>query len=72
MKGKIIYQLSTHWDREWYKPFQEFRYYLVEMIDALIDALENGKITTFTLDGQLSFWKIILKFALKIRTELQN
>jgi len=65
MKGKIIYQLSTHWDREWYKPFQKFRYYLVEMIDALIDALENGKITTFTLDGQT----IVLEDYIEVRPE---
>lgn len=65
MKEKILYQLSTHWDREWYKPFQEFRYHLVEMIDELINALENNKITTFTLDGQT----IVLEDYLEIRPE---
>ncbi len=62
---KIIYQISTHWDREWYKPFQGFRYYLTEMTDGLIDALENDKIKTFTFDGQT----VVLEDYLEIRPE---
>lgn len=65
MKEKVIYQLSTHWDREWYKPFQGFRYRLVEMIDGLIDALENDKITTFTFDGQT----VVLEDYIEVRPE---
>ena len=65
MKEKVIYQLSTHWDREWYKPFQGFRYHLVEMIDGLIDALENNKITTFTFDGQT----VVLEDYIEVRPE---
>ena len=26
----------THWDREWYEPFQTFRLRLVRLLDALI------------------------------------
>jgi len=26
----------THWDREWYEPFQTFRMRLVELIDQLL------------------------------------
>ena len=33
---KIYYFASTHWDREWYRPFQEFRLMLVERIDEII------------------------------------
>ena len=25
--------VSTHWDREWYEPFQDFRYRLVGLLD---------------------------------------
>lgn len=32
-KLTIYYHTSTHWDREWYLPFQGFRYNLVKMID---------------------------------------
>ena len=27
----------THWDREWYQPFQVFRFQLVELVDRLLD-----------------------------------
>ena len=30
---KAIYVVSTHWDREWYEPFQHYRYHLVEVMD---------------------------------------
>ena len=31
----------THWDREWYRPFQQFRMRLVDLIDELIKLLES-------------------------------
>lgn len=62
---KIFYQISTHWDREWYKPFQEFRYYLTEMVDGLLEALENNEIETFSFDGQT----IVIDDYLAIRPE---
>jgi mannosylglycerate hydrolase len=43
----------THWDREWYSPFEEFRWRLVETVDQLLDLMEkNPKYAHFTLDGQ--------------------
>ncbi|MCD6204693.1 MAG: hypothetical protein J7L22_03415 [Candidatus Marinimicrobia bacterium] len=47
------YISGTHWDREWYRPFQEFRLLLVELIDDLLDLMEgdNG-FDFFHLDGQ--------------------
>ena len=27
----------THWDREWYEPFQTFRMRLVELVDQLLE-----------------------------------
>lgn len=41
----------THWDREWYQPFEEFRERLVQMMDTLIDLLDRG-FPHFHLDGQ--------------------
>ena len=54
MKKMKIYVLqSTHWDREWYQPFQGFRYNLVEMLDGLVDILErDGDFGLFCTDGQ--------------------
>ncbi|MGH8937536.1 MAG: glycoside hydrolase family 38 C-terminal domain-containing protein [Acidimicrobiia bacterium] len=42
----------THWDREWYQPFQSFRLGLVEAWDALLDLMDRHDELTFTLDGQ--------------------
>ncbi|MCZ7528878.1 MAG: alpha-mannosidase [Acidimicrobiia bacterium] len=43
----------THWDREWYAPFQEFRIRLVELLDELLDLLEHDtSYRRFMLDGQ--------------------
>lgn len=53
MKNKIFYLSSTHWDREWYLPFQGFRFHLVRVMDALVDCLETSdRESVFHLDGQ--------------------
>ena len=45
----------THWDREWYLPFQRFRLRLVAALDDLLPDLEaNPEFTHFLLDGQLA------------------
>ena len=31
----------THWDREWYEPYQSFRMKLVELLDTLIPLMED-------------------------------
>ncbi len=43
----------THWDREWYRTFQQFRLKLVHLVDGLLDLLEKDKsYKFFMLDGQ--------------------
>jgi alpha-mannosidase len=43
----------THWDREWYLPFEAFRLRLGEVVDGVLDVLErDAAFPTFTLDGQ--------------------
>ncbi len=53
----------THWDREWYLPFETFRVELVELIDDLLNILEQNDDFIFHLDGQT----IILQDYLEIR-----
>ena len=51
----IIYFASTHWDREWYRTFQGFRYRLAPLLDEVLDVLEkDSSFETFHLDGQTS------------------
>jgi mannosylglycerate hydrolase len=41
----------THWDREWYLTFQQFRLKLVHLIDGLLDLLsEDPGYKYFMLD----------------------
>ena len=42
----------THWDREWYEPFQVFRMRLVDLIDQLLERMAADPRLRFTLDGQ--------------------
>ncbi len=45
----------THWDREWYKSYQDFRLNLVQLIDTLIPLLESdASYPYFMLDGQMA------------------
>jgi mannosylglycerate hydrolase len=45
----------THWDREWYAPFQVFRLRLVELVDKLLDLMESDpSYAFFLLDGQMA------------------
>ncbi len=47
------YISGTHWDREWYRPYQEYRVLLVKLVDGLLDLMEtNDDFRYFHLDGQ--------------------
>lgn len=51
--NKVIVVPETHWDREWYLPFQEYRARLVIMLDKLLEILKKDPdYKNFTLDGQ--------------------
>lgn len=67
MKGKhLVIVPHTHWDREWYMPFESFRKRLVSMIDHVLDTLEGDpKFKYFELDGQT----VVLDDYLAIRPE---
>jgi alpha-mannosidase len=56
----------THWDREWYLPFEQFRLRLGAVVDGVLDTLEGDEtFTSFTLDGQA----IVLEDYLELRPE---
>ncbi|GGL17255.1 glycoside hydrolase family 38 N-terminal domain-containing protein [Planomonospora parontospora] len=52
--GEITVVPHTHWDREWYLPFQRFRAGLVRTLDRVLDALAADPAHRFTMDGQLA------------------
>ena len=42
----------THWDREWYFPFEKFRIRLCDLINSLLDIIEKYPEYVFHLDAQ--------------------
>jgi alpha-mannosidase len=60
------YISGTHWDREWYRPFQEYRILLVKLLDDLLELMEaDPEFCFFQLDGQTC----LLEDYLEIRPE---
>src|SRR5216110_3475419 len=56
----------THWDREWYLPFEFFRLRLGSVVDGVLDTLEGDpSFTSFTLDWQA----IVLEDYVEVRPE---
>ena len=64
-QGTIHLVFSSHWDREWYLPFQKFRGKLVKMLDGVLQELESGRLPVYQMDGQF----IPVEDYLKIRPE---
>ena len=59
----------THWDREWYMPFEWHRYRLVHLLDTLIELMEtHPDYLYFHLDGQM----IVLEDYLAIRPQMRE
>ena len=57
---------ETHWDRDWYATFEEFRMRLVGVTDKLLKVLDtNRRFTCFVFDGQT----VVLEDYLAIRPE---
>ncbi|HEY7955845.1 MAG TPA: alpha-mannosidase, partial [Polyangia bacterium] len=52
--SRITLVAHTHWDREWYQPFEVFRAHLIEMLDEALDHLERDVRLSFTLDGHVA------------------
>src|SRR5205814_10152448 len=53
-RATIHFVPHTHWDREWYEPFQVFRIRLIDLVDSVLDHLDHEPAFRFTLDGQLA------------------
>ncbi len=52
MKKKVYAYIHTHWDREWYREYEEFRVRLLEVFDDVLKKLQNKELDTFYFDGQ--------------------
>ena len=65
---RVHYVLSTHWDREWYQPFQVYRHRLVQLLDKVLEGWADEALQgPFQTDGQA----IILDDYLEVRPQLR-
>lgn len=69
MSDKYYMCSETHWDREWYGEFQQFRMRLVRLVDKLLDIFDNDPdYKCFNFDGQT----VVLEDYLEIRPEREE
>ena len=52
-KAEVVVVPHTHWDREWYLTFEEFRYWLVRALDKMVVLAEHDPAFRLVLDGQM-------------------
>ncbi len=63
------YVPSTHWDREWYESFQDYRFRLVNLLDELLAMMKSQPaLKYFQTDGQV----IMIEDYLEIRPERED
>jgi alpha-mannosidase len=68
-RRKVAIVPHTHWDREWYAPYQTFRLRLVDTLDAFLPLLERDpSYTRFLLDGQMA----VVDDYLEVRPEAES
>jgi alpha-mannosidase len=66
MPRKAHYVVSTHWDREWYQPFQDYRYRLVQLLDRVLEGWQREDLCgPFQTDGQA----VVIEDYLEVRPE---
>ena len=63
----IVVISHTHWDREWHRPFEEFRLRLLNLVDSLLEILDSDpEYRHYMLDGQT----VLLEDILEVRPDL--
>ncbi|MCD6239210.1 MAG: hypothetical protein J7K51_07830 [Thermotogae bacterium] len=66
---KVHVVTHTHWDREWYLPFEVFRKRLVRLVDQLIDEMSKGDDFRYFMHvGQT----VVLEDYLEIKPEMKD
>jgi len=72
-RRRAHYVLSSHWDREWYLPFQAFRHKLCRLLDQILPALEDGRLVgPYTTDGQVIVLDDYLEIYPERREQIQR
>jgi len=72
--GKELHVVShSHWDREWYMPFEAHRSHLVDLIDEVLEALDTDPaFRHFHLDGHVKLVEDYLEIRPAMREKLTD
>lgn len=69
MKKTLHIIPHSHWDREWYLPFEKHRRHLVRLFDTLIGVMEeNEDYTYYHMDGQY----VVIEDYLEVRPQMRD
>jgi len=69
MTSEVHVVSHTHWDREWYLTFEEYRLRLVDLVDRVLERMDaDARFRHFHLDGQT----IVLEDYLEVRPEQES
>ena len=72
-KYQAIIVSHTHWDREWYLPYQKCRAKLLHVMDEVLEVLnKDKKFGSFTLDGQTAILEDYLEIKPERRKEIER
>jgi len=63
--------LHTHWDREWYYTFEQYRMQLPGVIGGIIKQIESGALPSFQLDGQTVLLEDLLEIQPQMKTKIE-
>lgn len=64
----IHFVFNTHWDREWYLPFEQFQEKLVQLTDKLLEICKDSNFKYFVFDGQT----VVLEDYLSVKPQKEN
>jgi hypothetical protein len=67
---KLYFYTHTHWDREWYRPLEDFRAQLLEVVRGVLDALDRDELSCFYLDGQTIIFDDVIALDPSLKTRL--
>lgn len=72
MQKKYCVISHTHWDREWYRPFEGFRMRLCDLVNNLFDIIEEYPDYIFHLDAQTVVLEDYLEIFPENRAKLEE
>lgn len=72
MATNYSFYLHTHWDREWYNTFEQYRMQLPGVIGGIIKQIESGGLPSFQMDGQTVLLEDLLEVQPRLKSKIES